>query len=200
MAIKSVEKVHLDWLREENKQVLYLSVSGNEGGILYKMTAVLLAYGWNIAEVVAETSTDGYVKDIFVVKSFLGEILNDELVFKMEEDYRSLATEKDIESYLNKKKIKTECYKKPDSDKSVQIFNPETSDFTLIDIRATDRPGLLFDIAKCFYHEGLEIVSFAANTTDTLVRDSFLVLTKQGKKLEEGDKITQVKQSLLASM
>ena len=43
--------------------LLKLTVSLNEKGIIYKVTSVLFAHGWNIEEAVAETVDGQLVKD-----------------------------------------------------------------------------------------------------------------------------------------
>lgn len=202
--------IHLDWMREDLIQALYLTVSANESGILFKMTAVLLAYGWEIIEAIAETSTDGYVKDIFIIKNFKSEHspdgeLSDEIVKQMETDLKELINLEDINGYLTKRNI-NRFRKFTSNDESttallpklVNIYNPETSDFTLIDIRAVDRIGLLFDISSCLYSLKLDIISFTANTCDSFIRDSFLLLTKEGKKVEDSQTIEMIQAELEA--
>ena len=195
---QNTRNVHLDWISEDNREILSLSVSMNERGILYKMTAVLLGYGWEIKEVVAETSSDGYVKDIFVIHSLLGEKLTDELVHKMELDLRQLIlNDLGVAEYLKQKNTDPSRFRKAAEKKIINVFNPETSDFSLIDIRTSDRVALLFDISSFLFENDLDIISFTAISNETMVRDSFLVLKKNGERLAE-DEMARLSEELSA--
>ena len=195
---QNTRNVHLDWISEDNREILSLSVSMNERGILYKMTAVLLGYGWEIKEVVAETSSDGYVKDIFVIHSLLGEKLTDELVHKMELDLRQLIlNDLGVAEYLKQKNTDPAQFRKAAEKKIINVFNPETSDFSLIDIRTSDRVALLFDISFFLFENDLDIISFTAISNETMVRDSFLVLKKNGERLAE-DEMARLSEELSA--
>ena len=160
------------------------------------MTSVLLVHGWEIVEAVAETCSDGFVKDIFVIKSLLGETINDELLAHMSRDLsRLFAEELSVDDYLvSSQVVKTSS----EGRKKVDVYNPVTIDYTLVDIKVSDRPGLLYDISHCLSRSGMDIISFTANSYDDFVRDSFLILDDKGRKVEDPEKIEKLKELILS--
>jgi [protein-PII] uridylyltransferase len=73
-----------------------------------------------------------------------------------------------------------------DSEATLKLYNPISSDFTVMDLRMKDTPGILFQITESLFHLGIDIISFTANSFDGKIRDSFLVRTSlTGEKLDE---------------
>ncbi|MEZ5945378.1 MAG: [protein-PII] uridylyltransferase [Hyphomonas sp.] len=68
---------------------------------------------------------------------------------------------------------------------SVQIRDDISVDCTVIDIAGRDRPGLLYDVARCLADTGVSIHSAHVGSYGERVFDAFYVQTRAGEKLRE---------------
>lgn len=192
------KSLHLSCVPKKNSFLLKLSLSQNESGIIYRVTAVLFAHGWNILEAIAETSHDGYVHDIFEISPINNQTLTEQGLKEIRNDLNLLFFQDyGVLPYLEKKGINIENLNKA-SDPSgvVKIYNPLSSDFTVMDVRTKDRPGILFQITRVLHYFGIDIVSFSACSENGIVRDSFLLRSQEGNKLEEGVVLAKLKNSI----
>jgi [protein-PII] uridylyltransferase len=58
--------------------------------------------------------------------------------------------------------------------------------YTIVEVFARDRPGLLHDVAQAMYDSGLSIAISKINTEGSRVSDVFYVLGGDGRKLPAG--------------
>ncbi|MBP7283776.1 MAG: hypothetical protein KBA66_19475 [Leptospiraceae bacterium] len=177
--------------------LLKLTVSLNEKGIIYKVTSVLFAHGWNIEEAVAETVDGQLVKDVFIIKNLFGQKMTDRDLGQIKSDLYSLFYEGvSVIEYLEKSGKDVNSYKKP-FNSTVNLFNPPSIDFTVLDIRTLDRPGLLYEISQILYLYNIDIISFTAKSENKVIRDSFLICTPDRERLLEEDCV-KLKEKLLS--
>ncbi len=175
----------LTCVEKGNNYLLKLTLAENRKGIIYRVTAVLFAHGWDILEANFEILSGGTVKDIFLIKSFRNSILDNFHLSKIENDLHNLF-EKDVavidylEGFPDLPLVKPS-----ERPPSIQIFNPTSIDSTVLDIRTTDRPGLLFEISQLLYLFDIDILSVTAKTEDGQVRDSFLLRQDASDQLSE---------------
>jgi [protein-PII] uridylyltransferase len=165
--------------------LLKLTLPENRKGIIYRVTAVLFAHGWDILEANFEILSGGMVKDIFLIRSFRNSCMDSFHLSKIENDLHKLF-EKDLAvidylEYFPDLPLLKPSERPP----SIQIFNPASIDSTVLDIRTTDRPGLLFEISQLLYLFDIDIVSVTAKSEDGLVRDSFLLRQDASDRLTD---------------
>lgn len=168
--------------------LLKISLSQDDLGILFRVTSVLYIHGWDILEAVAETSHEGHVQDLFVIRSWNGGEMTESLLSQIRKDLYSLFYEgKPVEEYLRDHgKGEVLIRKVGDPEASLKLYNPISSDFTVMDLRMKDNTGILFQITEALFHLGIDIISFTANSSDGKIRDSFLLRTSlTGEKLDE---------------
>lgn len=180
--------LHVSCVPRKDTTLLKISVSQDDLGILYRVTSVLYNHGWDILEAVAETASDGHVQDLFVIRSWDGGEMTEELLSKIRTDLYSLFYEgKTVAMYLRENAKEEVLVRKiGDSEASLKLYNPISSDFTVMDLRMKDIPGILFQITESLFHLGIDIISFTANSFDGKIRDSFLLRTSlTGEKLDE---------------
>jgi [protein-PII] uridylyltransferase len=179
--------LHLSCVPRRDTTLLKITVSGNEMGIIYRVTGVLFAHGWDILEAMAETSEEGYVQDIFVVRSQSGEQMTELTLKKIRKDLNSLFFESvSVIDYMESHGFSQLSGNQiPDPTAVVKIYNPISSDFSVMDIRMKDRPGVLFQITRILYFFGVDIISFTASSEEGRIRDSFLLRMESGEKLDE---------------
>jgi len=180
--------LHVSCVPRKDTTLLKISLSQDDLGILFRVTSVLYNHGWDILEAVAETSHEGHVQDLFVIRSWNGAEMTEALLSQIRRDLYSLFYEsKPVESYLRELgKGDVLSRKVGDPEASLKLYNPISSDFTVMDLRMRDTPGILFQITEALFHLGIDIISFTANTSDGKIRDSFLLRTSlTGDRLDE---------------
>lgn len=82
--------VHISCIPRDGSYALKVNISNNEIGIIYRVTAALFVRGWTIEEAVAETSQDGYISDIFIVKSVENLPMTEEALHLIQKDLKEM--------------------------------------------------------------------------------------------------------------
>ena len=82
----------------------------------------------------------------------------------------------------------------------VAIENEESDFYTIIDVEAMDRPGLLHDIARALSAQELSIVAVRASTRASRATDAFYVTTLDDHKLVDAAKQRAVEQAILEAI
>ncbi|MBW0435750.1 hypothetical protein DLM76_14660 [Leptospira yasudae] len=179
--------VHISCIPRDDSYALKVNISNNEIGIIYRVTAALFVRGWNIEEAVAETSQDGYISDIFIIKNVDRLPMTDEMLQTIHSDLKEMFFQGvSVMSYLERFPEKAEYLKNKDrSNIELFLFNSHGSDCTVMDLRMKDRPGIIFEISQLLFLYGIDILSFKAVTDSGSVRDTFLLRLENGSKLEE---------------
>jgi len=78
----------------------------------------------------------------------------------------------------------------------VKFENDTSDEYTIIDVFASDRPGLLYAITRTLSQLGLSIARAKVSTEATKAIDSFYVRGADGKKLYEGPKLSEARDKL----
>ena len=81
---------------------------------------------------------------------------------------------------------------------SVSISNVESDFYTVVDVAANDRRGLLYDLVNTLTEHRLEIYISKATTILDQVADTFYVKDSERKKLTDAQKVAKLQQDLLA--
>ena len=79
------------------------------------------------------------------------------------------------------------------------VSNDESDFYTIVDITANDRMGLLHDLTRTIADHGCEIYISKAATVLDQVTDTFYLKDAQGKKLSDEDEIERLRADLLAA-
>ncbi len=82
---------------------------------------------------------------------------------------------------------------------SVVVTNEESDFYTIIDVTANDRLGLLHDLTRTIADHGCEIYISKAATVLDQVTDTFYLKDAQGKKLSDPEAIERLREALLAA-
>ncbi|MCZ6766050.1 MAG: ACT domain-containing protein, partial [bacterium] len=82
----------------------------------------------------------------------------------------------------------------------IEFDNDLSPDVTIIDIFATDQPGLLFKITRALSEEGLTIHRASISTEANRVIDSFDVQDSRGKKVTKTAKLRSVRARLVQTL
>ena len=82
---------------------------------------------------------------------------------------------------------------------SATITNDDSDFYTIADITANDRLGLLHDLTRVIAEHGLEIYISKAATSLDQVTDTFYLKDQEGKKLADEQAIERLRLDLLAA-
>ena len=82
----------------------------------------------------------------------------------------------------------------------VLISNTESEFYTLVDVIADDRPGLLYDATRTIGEHGFEIYISKAATIKDQVTDTFYLKDSEGKKIKNQKRLDRLREALLEAI
>jgi len=85
-------------------------------------------------------------------------------------------------------------------DPKVSVTNSESDFYTIADIVADDRAGLLHDLTEVIADHGLEIYISKAATVLDQVSDTFYLKNAEGQKIYDEDRLSSLRRDLLAAV
>ena len=158
-------------------------------GIFMKMTGVLAAKGLRVLDAQIVTRPDGVVVDTFLVKDhdFSGEPTTARLEKVGKAIVSVLKGELSIEAFMKQNQRVSFRSRMPirRHPTEVKIDNETSDQFTVIDVFADDKQGLLHEIAKTLFDLGLSVHSARIGTRLDQVVDVFYVTERNGNKVED---------------
>ena len=129
-------------------------------GLLARMTGVLAAHGVDVVQAVIATWDDGAALQSFVVRG--GEV---------------------PPARVFERALERPLVPQPIDDASVVFDNDASSTYTLCEVTAPDRPGLLHAITVAFATAGVDIHAASVATVDGVARDRFDLTDSGGHQL-----------------
>ena len=140
-----------------------------------RVAGVLSGCGHNILAASAYTTRDGLALDLFHVDPIAGG--PDEQELERERIEKRLARGargrgRGARAAARSASCRARCACRPPS---ARVDNDESDFYTIIDVEAMDRPGLLHDIARTLSELGLSIVAVRASTRASRATDAFYV-------------------------
>ncbi len=82
---------------------------------------------------------------------------------------------------------------------SVEISSDESDFYTIVDVSADDRPGLLYDLTRTLAEHGFEIYISKATTILDQVADTFYIKDTEGRKPTDPEQLAALRRTLLAA-
>lgn len=79
----------------------------------------------------------------------------------------------------------------------VMISNTESEFYTLVDVVADDRIGLLYDVTRTIGEQGFEIYISKAATIKDQVTDAFYLKDVDGRKIKDAHRLERLQEALL---
>lgn len=170
-------------------------------GCFHKVSGVLSAKRLVILSAAIYTTLDGVIIDVFRVRDtdHVGEIPTwrvDELAVAIRKVLRG---ETQVETLLRSRgRFALQPLSGPVSDLPMRVaIDNESSDrYTIIDVFAHDRPGLLYAITKALYELHLSVVLAKIATHFDQVLDVFFVTESNTQKVPEGDRLVEIRELL----
>jgi len=171
-------------------------------GLFSMITGVMAANGINILGAQAYTRSNGEAMDILQVRSSTESIVDNPKKWQK--------VENELNAVLEGRKRVDEMVAKRDSGMGllpekpkprfanrVEIDNEVSDQYSVLDIYATDRVGLLYDIARTLIDLGLYIGVSKISTKVDQATDTFYVQDIFGQKITDEEKIKEVRNALL---
>lgn len=157
-------------------------VARDRPGLLATMAGVLALRGATVLAADAATTSDGLALDVFTVGSAYGAALERSLWPRIEEDVRAALEDRlPLEALL----ATTPAMEGAAGDVDVRVDNDASQVFSLVEVKAPDRVGLLYRIARALHDLGLDIHHAKVATYPEGALDVFYVWDLNGNKLDE---------------
>lgn len=166
-------------------------------GVFSKIAGVMAGSGLQILDAQILTRTDGVIVDTFQVSDpdYLGEPPADRRLTVGERIASVLKGWEHVDDVLRRGARLKAARPLPKAREATEVrIDNETSDaFTIIDVFADDRQGLLYVITNAIFQLGLSIHAARISTRLDQVADVFYVADQTGKKLADQTQLERVR-------
>jgi len=165
-------------------------------GLFSKMTGVLAAWGFQIMQAHVTTHTNGMVVDRFQVLDPDGSGYRARIQPLLLDVQAVLAGRETVERLMLKRRrfVTTQPVENPSV--RVALDNESSHQFTVMDVFAPDRRGLLYVIAQALFDLGLSVHAAKVTTHIGQIVDVFYVLDAQQRKISGSEEMQRIKASL----
>lgn len=195
------------WEIEENRESdtrRIVICAKDKPGLFSKISGVFTLNELDILDVQAFTWKNNIALDIFSVTPPRDRIFEDEKWEKVERVMRAaLKGDLDLSAELMKKETRYtegQIQHVHQINDSVKIDNQSSSFFTIVEVFASDRPGLLFKVANALFQCDLNVhVAKIATKIDQAV-DIFYVRDLYDRKIDDPEKETEIKETVLKAL
>ncbi len=170
---------------------------------LYSMVAgTLAAHGLNILGSHVYTTREGLALEIYRISTPLGGDAERELAFEQLRESLEGVVRGDVRvEDLRARRLPGSYQATLPTRKAPRVaITTEESDFyTVVDVIADDRLGLLHDVTKCIGEFGLEIYISKAATIKDQVTDTFYLKDGEGRKPTDPEMLASLRDALLVA-
>jgi [protein-PII] uridylyltransferase len=181
----------------------YAVCTRDRPGVFSMLSGVLAAHGMNILAARIDTSRDGIALDAFRVSPDGADAtLDRERWERIDGTLRAvLAGSQDVEELVNRTRRPSllDRKRRPVATR-VEIDNRASSQYTVLDVYAADRVGLLFTITNCLFHLHMRIHLAKITTMVDEVLDVFYVTDQEGRKIEDAQHLATIRDVLLQGL
>ena len=178
-----------------------ITICGEDKKTIFSdITGVLSYFDFNIMSADINTRKDGRFIDTFFVNHTYKKVDGDIDWHKLRKTFFNVFNGNISLADMFKDKIKSESlYKKsgPRVSNSAEIYNNISDEFTVIEIQALDRKGLLYDIGRMFNGFNINIFASKITTQGNKAFDTFYVKNDYGNKIKNLLQIRRIKQAIV---
>ena len=181
----------------------YAVCTRDRPGLFAMFSGVLAAHGMNILAARIDTSRDGVALDAFRVShDGADESIDRDRWERVERTLRGvLAGTQDVEELVRRSGRPSLLTKRRRPVPTrVEVHNDVSADYTVLDVYAADRVGLLFTITNCLYHLWIEIHLAKITTMVHEVLDVFYVSDPEGRKITDPERIASIRDALVRAL
>ncbi len=165
-------------------------VTADQPGILQAVSGTLTVHNVNVLGGTAFTRDDGVAVDVMHLADARGREIDERRWERIIEAVPSaLAGEFPIEQRLAETRDAYRGEPPAPIPTSVTVDNTGSADYSILEIRAADRLGLLYAITSVLHEVGLDIHMAKVNTLGHEIVDAFYVRRANGRRIEDADEI-----------
>jgi len=172
-------------------------------GLYANVAGVMTAHNLNILGSHVYTTRAGLALEVYHLTTPPGGDAERQIVWSdFERSLRSvIAGESTVQTLLQRRGRRIGIPAAPSRKPPMVAVSNEESDFyTIVDVVANDRLGLLHDLARMIAEHGFEIYISKAATIMDQVTDSFYLKDRRGKKIDDPEAIEKLRRALLAAV
>ena len=171
-------------------------------GLFSQIAGVMAAHSINILGAQIHTRKNGDVLDVLQVNSPIGEIVNKpEKWRKVEEDLNAVLEGRvlveDLVAKLTAPKFPVRPMRQTQRPNRIEFDNEVSDSYTVIDIYANDKVGLLYQITRTLKELGLYIAVSKIATKVDQAADVFYVHDIFGQKILDPVRIDEIRKTML---
>jgi [protein-PII] uridylyltransferase len=175
-------------------------VAADRPGLLAKIAGALALAGLNILTAQAFTTEDGVAIDLFVVETaFEGEADEDRWRKLRHTLRRALEGRLSLE-YRVAEKRRHYPAARTEIPVEVRVLDDASDFFTVVEVEAADRIGLLFDVARTLHDLALDVHLAKVATEGHRVIDAFYVRDLYGRKVEDPEHAGEIERAIVARL
>lgn len=172
-------------------------------GLYWRIAGTLTARGVNILSSNVYTTRTGLALEVYRVATPPGDEVDRERTWSefTRSLQRVLAGEVRVEDLVRRRRRPVGTPTTPSRlPPSVEVSNDESDFYTIVDVAANDRLGLLYDLTRTLAEHELEIFVSKATTVLDQVADTFYVKDATGRKLTDPERVEALRAALLAAV
>jgi [protein-PII] uridylyltransferase len=173
-------------------------------GLYSNVAGVLTAHHMNILGAHVYTTRDGMALEVYRVSTPPGDEASREIVW---DDFlaslaRVLRGEISVAELLRRRgrPVGGLVAPSPRQAEAVEISNEESDFYTIVDVLANDRLGLLHDLTRVIAEHGYEVYISKAGKVLDQVSDTFYLKDAEGRKITDEDAAAALRRDLLAAI
>jgi [protein-PII] uridylyltransferase len=167
-------------------------------GLFSLIAGTLAAHGVNIISAQIATRADGVAIDTFQVNDPTGEIVTAVAQWGRTLDAlaKVLAGEQAVDALLERRRVAGRTPIVGEAPPKIAIDNRLSDEYTVIEVKSPDRLGLLHLITRTLSALDLDIASARIATEIDQALDTFYVLDRKGRRLEDPEAMDRVRATL----
>ncbi|PIR16729.1 MAG: hypothetical protein COX62_07220 [Deltaproteobacteria bacterium CG_4_10_14_0_2_um_filter_43_8] len=175
----------------------FIIMTRDAPGIFSKISGVMTAHNVDILEADLNTGRNGVVLDVLRVVNEIGGPVPEQLALRVIKTLEDVfACKKEVDELIKKRAV---IFKKRVAPVTPRVVmdNDVSAFYTVVDIMANDRVGLLFDLASVIFKEGYSIGVAKILTDADTAKDSFYIKDLKGEKITAKEQLDSLRESIL---
>ncbi len=198
------EKFKIYLSKEDDLQATELIViAPDHHGLFSIISGLVAASGYDVVSAKIITRSDGYALDTFFIQNKDKKPISEDNPRKKLIKTISLGLEGnfDIEKALNIKWQEIPArFRAVKAPKRIIVDNKTSENFTILDIKCKNAPGVLYRITKTLTSLGIQINTANVSTYGDRVVDIFYIKNAFGSKVDDKLTIDKIKKSILKAL
>ena len=171
-------------------------------GIFSRIVGAVAMTGANIVDAKIFTTRDGMALDTFWLQTDESSAVDEtrRIARLREVISKTMRGETMPKEAIARERKRTRRQQAFEVEPQVLIDNAVSDRFTVIEVNALDRPGVLYDLTRALFHQGLSVASAHIVTYGERIVDVFYVKDVAGGKIVQDGKKKAIEDALMAAI